>query len=352
MSAFAKVTFAAVCASASATDTSIEAGNSWNWNQMSESREFSSDWKTFQHFDTNYMMGLIGTNGHDDLAVHNSRPLPKIGLSSMEKVVSLTSRSTRASIRHQLVDLLKKQVAIESLYSTKKEKLYISASAVYGFIGKLLHTACATALGNDGLWKEQMQCFSAYRQLLEIYSMWNAVRDINFALEHGMTVEPESMAICQVPDLQEKLVAEDISSQKLQNQYLIAAVQRQCFDTLQVKIDGALQYFSHTLVSMDSDLDRGASCLFRVITVLTCLSSGNQENLLNLAIKEEHKQHQVFSFARYASVALRDAEEQANLETHSDEDEETQTPSLDNPAAASFMQMDGQVRRDARKINK
>merc|ERR1711998_806891 len=53
--------------------------------------------------------------------------------------------------------------------------------------------------------------------------------------------------------------------------------------------------------------DRAQSCLFRVITVLTCLSSGNQENVLDLAIKEEHKQHVVFGLARYSSIALNDA---------------------------------------------
>ena len=58
---------------------------------------------------------------------------------------------------------------------------------------------------------------------------------------------------------------------------------------------------------MDSQQDRAQSCLFRVITVLTCLSSGNQENVLDLAIKEEHKQHVVFGLARYSSVVMKDA---------------------------------------------
>ena len=48
---------------------------------------------------------------------------------------------------------------------------------------------------------------------------------------------------------------------------------------------------SSLLVSMETDSDRAQSCMFKVITVLTCLSSGNQENVLDLAIKEEHKQH-------------------------------------------------------------
>merc|ERR1719326_2686746 len=134
------------------------------------------------------MMTLMGTGGEDPSALHQSRHLPKVGLTSMEKVTAMTSVSTRASIRSQLVGLLKSQVRIESMYGTKKEKLYLSASSVYNFIAKLLQTSCNIALSNDVLWKEQMQCFSAYRQLLEIYAMWNGVRDVSFALEHGMAV--------------------------------------------------------------------------------------------------------------------------------------------------------------------
>lgn len=42
--------------------------------------------------------------------------------------------------------------------------------------------------------------------------------------------------------------------------------------------------------------------------MLTCLSAGNQENVLDLAIKEEHKQNVAYGLARYASTALLDAE--------------------------------------------
>lgn len=304
MSVFLKLSFAAV---ASAT---VETQN-WNWNTMAQRRDMSgTDWKSFKSFDTNYMMGLVGTGGQDEPIVHSSHAMPKIGLTSMEKVMSMTSRSTRASIRSQLVDLLKKQVRIESMYSSKKEKLYISASAVYDFIGKLLKSACDIALSNDGLWKEQMQCFSAYRQLLEVYSMWNEIRDVAFALEHGMSVTAESLAVCG-PDAisQDKFVGETFAAQRLQNQYLVSATLRSCYDHLQVRIEALRRWLSALMISMDSNQDRGESCLFRTITVLTCLSSGNQENVLDLAIKEEHKQNVVFSLSRYASVALKDAED-------------------------------------------
>jgi len=288
-----------------------EAGaESWDHDQMSQSRTFDgAEAGGFQHFDANYMMGLVGTNGEDPLIVHPHKSMPKIGLTSMEKVTSLTSVSTRASIRSQLVDLLKKQVRIESMYGTKKEKLYNSASAVYGFISRLLGSACSIALGNDGLWKEQMQCFSAYRQLLEVYAMWNGIRDVAFALEHGMSVSMESLAVCGPNAIQEdKFVAQNAQSNRLQNQYLVSATLRACYDNLQVRIEALRRWLSQLMISMDSSQDRAESCLFRTITVLTCLSSGNQENVLDLAIKAEHKQHTIFTFSKYASVALRDQE--------------------------------------------
>merc|ERR1719247_1847851 len=92
------------------------------------------------------MMTLMGTGGEDPSALHSQRHLPKVGLTSMEKVTAMTSVSTRASIRQQLVGLLKSQVRIESMYGTKKEKLYLSASAIYNFIARLLHSACQIAL--------------------------------------------------------------------------------------------------------------------------------------------------------------------------------------------------------------
>jgi len=305
-------------------------GSRWDWNSMTESRTYNgADASTFQHFDVNYMMGLVGENGHDAPVLHQSRQIPKLGLSSMEKVVALTSRSTRASIRKTLVDLLKRQVGIESMYSTKKEKLYIAASNIYDFIAKLLHSACSIALSNDGLWKEQMQCFSAYRQLLEVYSMWNAVRDVAFALEHGMSVTPESLAVCGPGAFQEEnFVGQDVASQRLQSQYLVSATLRACYDNLQVRIEALRRWLSSLMISMDTSQDRSVSCLFRTITVLTCLSSGNQENVLDLAIKEEHKQHVMFSFARYSSVAMRDAA--GNSGAPEDEDK---------GASASFVQV-------------
>lgn len=146
----------------------------WDWKTMTASRSFNgpSDYGDFKHFDSTYMMTLMGTNGEDPSALHTARHLPRVGLTSMEKVTSMTSVSTRASLRKQLVGLLKSQVRIESMYGTKKEKLYLSASAIYNFIARLLHSACQIALSNDVLWKEQMQSFSAYRQLLEVYSMY------------------------------------------------------------------------------------------------------------------------------------------------------------------------------------
>merc|ERR1719213_721846 len=109
--------------------------------------------------------------------------------------------------------------------------------------------------------------------------------------------------------MEDNFVSQDPSSQRLQNQYLVSATMRSCYDNLQVRIEALRRWLSSLLVSMDSMQDRGESCLFRVITVLTCLSSGNQENVLDLAIKEEHKQHMVYSVARYASVVLKDASE-------------------------------------------
>jgi len=341
MSVFFKLSFAAV---ASAT---VDAQN-WKWDQMSQQRDMSgSDRSSFKHFDTNYMMGLIGTGGQDETIVHQKRVMPRVGLTSMEKTMSMTARSTRASIRSQLVDLLKKQVRIESMYTSKKEKLYISASAVYDFIGKLLKSACDIALSNDGLWKEQTHCFSAYRQLLEVYSMWNEVRDVAFALEHGMAITPESLAVCG-PDAvsQDKFVGETFAAQRLQNQYLVSATLRSCYDNLQVRIEALRRWLSALMISMDSSQDRGESCLFRTITVLTCLSSGNQENVLDLAIKEENKQHVVFSLARYASVALKDADDAQMTQSQS-----TIQNTNSTNAFASLIEVDSAVNlRAVRKI--
>jgi hypothetical protein len=301
-------------------DASAGASN-WNWDNV-QSRSFNGDDKnTFKYFDANYMMALVGTNGVDQPVLHSKSTMPKVALTAMEKVTAMTSVSTRASIRSQLVNLLKAQVRIESMYGSKKEKLYLSASSVYNFIARLLHSACNIALSNDVLWKEQMQCFSAYRQLLEVYAMWNGIRDVSFALEHGMAVTPETLAVCG-PDvaIKEHFVAQNPNSQRLQNQYLVAGTMRKCYDNMQIRIEALRRWLSASLVAMDSNQDRAQSCLFRVITVLTCLSAGNQENVLDLAIKEEHKQHVTFGLARYASIALADAD-QANqasmLETNS-----------------------------------
>lgn len=332
--------------------TTVE-GENWNWDTMTEQRGYNgADASTFKHFDTNYMMGLIGTNGDDPTIVHQKHSMPTVGLTSMEKVVALTSVSTRASIRSQLVDLLKKQVRIESMYGTKKEKLYMSASAVYDFIGRLLHSACSIALGNDGLWKEQMQCFSAYRQLLEVYAMWNGIRDIAFALEHGMAVTVESLSVCGPNAIQEdKFAGQTVNSQRLQNQYLVSATLRACYDSLQVRIEGLRRWLSQELVSMESSQDRGESCLFRTITVLTCLSSGNQENVLDLAIKEEHKQHVVFGLARYASVALRDQQSPASSSLLATGSNSTDSDGV----SASFVEVDANIEnhgslREIRKL--
>jgi len=228
----------------------------------------------------------------------------------------MTSVSTRASIRKQLVDLLKAQVKIESMYNSKKEKLYVSASAVYNFISRLLHNACNIALSNDGLWKEQMQCFNAYKQLLEVYSMWNGVRDVVFALEHGIPVTAESLSVCGGgASLPEHFVGNDLRSHRLQNQYLVAATQRSCFDELAVRIIALRKMLSTMLVSSDTDTDRAQSCLFKVITVLTCLESGVQESILDLSIKEEHKQHVAFGLARYAATTLLQNDKEEELET-------------------------------------
>lgn len=106
---------------------------------------------------------------------------------------------------------------------------------------------------------------------------------------------------------QDFFVSQTSGSARLQNQYLVAATMRACFDNLQVRIEALRRWLSTLLVSMDSQQDRAQSCLFRVITVLTCLSSGNQENVLDLAIKEEHKQHVVFGMSRYTSVVMKDS---------------------------------------------
>ena len=139
-------------------------------------------------------------------------------------------------------------------------------------------------------------------------SRWNGVRDVAFALEHGMSVTEGTLAVCG-PNVaqQDFFVSQTSGSARLQNQYLVAATMRACFDNLQVRIESLRRWLSTLLVSMDSQQDRAQSCLFRVITVLTCLSSGNQENVLDLAIKEEHKQHVVFGLARYSSVVMKDA---------------------------------------------
>lgn len=292
---------------------SAETGaESWDDQKMSASRTFSGkDIGTMKYFDANYMMGLVGTQGVDKPVVHAKNTMPTVALTAMEKVTSIASVSTRASIRAQLVDLLKKQVSIESMYSSKKEKLYNSASAVYMFISKLLSSACSIALGNDALWKEQMQCFSAYRQLLEVYAMWNGIRDVSFALEHGMAVSKDSLAVCGpsvVDNIDDKFVAQNPTTERLQNQYLVGATLRGCYDSLQVRIEALRRFLTNMMLAMDATQDRAESCLFRVITVLTCLSSGNQENILDLAIKTEHQQHTVYTLARYASTAIQDAD--------------------------------------------
>jgi len=105
-------------------------------------------------------------------------------------------------------------------------------------------------------------------------------------------------------------VSHDSRSNRLQNQYLVSATMRACYDNLQVRIEALRRWLSGLLVSTDADSDRAQSCLFKVITVLTCLSSGNQENVLDLAIREEHKQHVVYGLARYASSVLMNEDEQ------------------------------------------
>jgi len=316
--------------------------SSWDWKTMTSSRTFNgpSDYGDFKHFDSTYMMTLMGTGGEDPSALHSQRHLPKVGLTSMEKVTAMTSVSTRASIRSQLVGLLKSQVRIESMYGTKKEKLYLSASAIYNFIARLLHSACQIALSNDSLWKEQMQCFSAYRQLLEVYSMWNGVRDVAFALEHGMSVTEGTLAVCG-PNVaqQDFFVSQQSGSARLQNQYLVAATMRACFDNLQVRIESLRRWLSTLLVSMDSQQDRAQSCLFRVITVLTCLSSGNQENVLDLAIKEEHKQHVVFGLSRYTSVVMKDAGAGGAAPAAGTALLEARSNSTESEVASSFMEL-------------
>ena len=160
------------CASLIAGAFAESSNNQWIWDDKVKSRTVDGgDYATFKHFDTDYTAILLGTGGLDRKVLHQQQPIGKVGLSSMDKVTAMTSVSTRASIRKQLVDLLKAQVKIESMYNSKKEKLYISASATYNFISTLLQNACTIALSNDALWKEQMQCFNAYKQLLEVYAM-------------------------------------------------------------------------------------------------------------------------------------------------------------------------------------
>ena len=217
----------------------VDGALNWDWDKTTTSYTSSGkDYGTPTHFDTNYFAALLGTKGHDDLIVHPKVNMPKIGLTPMEKVTAVTSISTRASIRKQLVGLLKQQVNIENMYTNKKEKLYMSASAVYGFINRLLHSACNIALSNDGLWQEQMQCFTAYKQLLEVYAMWNGVRDISFALENGMAVTEKSFDVCGKDVVTKDMwVAHDPSTQRLQNQYLVAGAMRKCYDNLQIKVE-------------------------------------------------------------------------------------------------------------------
>jgi len=342
------LTLGALCVTGvSASAGATAANNKWDWGAMTEKRQFSGESQnSFQHFDSTYMMALIGENGKDSPILHKSFSPQPIALTSMEKVTSMTAVSTRASIRSQLVGLLKAQVRIESMYGTKKEKLYLAASSIYGFIAKLLHSACDIALSNDVLWKEQMECFGAYRQLLEVYAMWNGVRDVTFALEHGMAVSDSTLAMCgDTVSLQEHMVSQTSESNRLQNQYLVAATERACLDYLQVQIESRKNFMTEKLISTDPAQDRAQACLFRVITVLTCLASGNQEAILDLAIREEHKQHVVFSLARYASVALHDAEAGQLEDTPremSQQSSETESSESD-AVAASFVQL-----RDAR----
>ena len=61
---------------------------------------------------------------------------------------------------------------------------------------------------------------------------------------------------------------------------------------------------SQLLINSDDTSDRASSCIFRTITVLTCLSSGTNESILDLAIREEHKQKVAYTMSRYASTAL------------------------------------------------
>lgn len=301
-------------AAATELDSFVDAGSNtaaqWNWDDAATSRAFSgADYATPTHFDTNYFAALIGTNGHDGVVLHPKQTMPKVGLTSMEKVTAVSSESTRASIRAQLVNLLKQQVAIENSYTNKKEKLYLSAGAVYNFIQRLLTSACNIALSNDGLWQEQMQCFTAYKQLLEVYAMWNGVRDITFALDNGMAVTKDSFAVCRL-DKDDVVVSDDMfvahnpDTQRLQNNYLVTAVQRKCYDNLQIKVEALRRWLSQLLIDSDDHSERAQSCLFKTITVLTCLSAGNQEAILDLSIREEHKQKVVYTMSRYASTAI------------------------------------------------
>lgn len=338
---FAKIIVSSLAVACADMDAKAAGGNNANfdWNSMAGSRTYNGqEYGTFMHFDTNYMAMMLGTHGHDGPVLHGKNVLPKVGLTSMEKVTAMTAVSTRANIRKQLVSLLKAQVRIESMYNTKKEKLYMSASAVYNFIARLLHNACTIALSNDGLWKEQMQCFTAYKQLLEVYSMWNGVRDVVFALEHGMSVNENSLAVCgSQASLREHFVSQEDSSNRLQNQYLVSATMRSCYDNLQIRIEALRRWLSSLLVSMEADSDRAQSCMFKVITVLTCLSSGNQENVLDLAIKEEHKQHTVYSFSRYSSMVLKDAVSGAHSASQLNQQSANATSPAD--ASASFLEM-------------
>jgi len=271
--------------------------------------ESSTDWsgnsQHFQNFDTVRFAGLVGTDGQDPSVLHNGLNFPEVKMTSMEKSMTMTSLSVRKNIRSQLVSLLKQQVAIESIYTSRKEKLYISATAVYSFIGRLLHSACGIALQNDDLWKDQMQCFCAYKQLLEVYSMYNGVRDLGFALQHNMELTTESFSVCGGG--QEMPQGDDIGAYRI------------CLENLDTKTTALKNYLTNELVNSDGKSDRAESCLFRVVTVLTCLSANHHEMLLNLAITQEHKKTAVSSFARYAANALEQISEESN-ESSSEED--------------------------------
>ena len=63
------------------------AGEGWNWEKMTTSQAFDGkDYGTNRHFDNNYFAMLMGTGGVDFRAIHQSKTMPKVGLTSMEKV--------------------------------------------------------------------------------------------------------------------------------------------------------------------------------------------------------------------------------------------------------------------------